>query len=102
MKKNRVESVIQVCAELKQDNLEKELNGVFEAMEFFDLQEGTIVTKNQTDRFEKDGKVVEIVPFYAFGTATDSNWFRLSVGTAKKEDISTIFELLERALQKLS
>jgi aspartate aminotransferase len=43
-----------------------------------------------------------IVPFYAFGTSTASNWFRLSVGTAKKEDISTIFELLESALKKLS
>ena len=42
-----------------------------------------------------------LVPFYAFGTATDSNWFRLSVGTAKKEDIATILELLEGALQKL-
>jgi len=43
-----------------------------------------------------------IVPFYAFGTSKDSNWFRLSVGTAKKEDINTIFELLESALKKLS
>lgn len=43
-----------------------------------------------------------IVPFYAFGADTDSNWFRLSVGTAKKEDIATIFELLETALQKLN
>ncbi len=43
-----------------------------------------------------------IVPFYAFGTSTDSNWFRLSVGTARKEDIETIFELLEAALLKLS
>lgn len=43
-----------------------------------------------------------LVPFYAFGTETDSNWFRLSVGTAKKEDIGTILELLEAALQKLN
>ncbi len=43
-----------------------------------------------------------IVPFYAFGTSTDSNWFRFSVGTAKKEEIATIFELLEKALKKLS
>ncbi|WP_250434918.1 pyridoxal phosphate-dependent aminotransferase [Hanstruepera flava] len=42
-----------------------------------------------------------IVPFYAFGTSTDSNWFRLSVGTAKKEDIETIFSLLENALKQL-
>lgn len=43
-----------------------------------------------------------IVPFYAFGASKTSNWFRLSVGTAKKEDISTVFELLENALSKLS
>lgn len=43
-----------------------------------------------------------IVPFYAFGASRISNWFRLSVGTAKKEDIATIFELLENALKKLS
>ncbi|MFD2822103.1 pyridoxal phosphate-dependent aminotransferase [Lacinutrix iliipiscaria] len=43
-----------------------------------------------------------IVPFYAFGTSTGSNWFRLSVGTAKKDDIATIFELLETALEKLN
>jgi len=48
----------------------------------------------------KEAKLA-LVPFYAFGTSIDSNWFRLSVGTARKEDISTIFELLEQALQKL-
>ena len=66
MKKNRVEKVIQVCEELKQDNLEIELNGLFEVMEFFELQEGTIITMNQTDRFEKDGKIVNVVPFCDF------------------------------------
>ncbi len=53
-----------------------------------------------TDYLLKEAKLA-IVPFYAFGASTESNWFRLSVGTAKKEDISTIFELLEKALQKL-
>ena len=43
-----------------------------------------------------------IVPFYAFGTSIESNWFRLSVGTSKKEDISTIFELLKQALNNVS
>ncbi|WP_452221753.1 pyridoxal phosphate-dependent aminotransferase [Lacinutrix salivirga] len=42
-----------------------------------------------------------IVPFYAFGTSQTTNWFRLSVGTAKTEDISTIFKLLHKALGKL-
>lgn len=43
-----------------------------------------------------------IVPFYAFGASRNSNWFRLSVGTSKKEDIATIFELLKQALTDLS
>lgn len=66
MIKNRAEKVVQVCAELKQDNLENELNGVFEAMEFFELKEGIIITMNQTDRFERNGKVVQVIPFYSF------------------------------------
>jgi len=43
-----------------------------------------------------------IVPFYAFGTSQTSNWFRLSVGTSKKEEIDTIFSLLRKALSTLS
>jgi predicted AAA+ superfamily ATPase len=65
-KRNRVEQAIQVCAELKQDNLENELNGLFEAMNFFDLPKGTVVTLNQTDRFERDGRVVQVIPFHEF------------------------------------
>lgn len=42
-----------------------------------------------------------LVPFYAFGTGSESNWFRVSVGTLRTEDISEIFELLEAALAKL-
>ncbi len=43
-----------------------------------------------------------IVPFYAFGASRDSSWFRLSVGTAKMEDIKVIIDRLEKALIKLS
>ncbi len=43
-----------------------------------------------------------VVPFYAFGASNTSNWFRLSVGTAKKEEIEDVFGLLEEALSKLS
>ncbi len=66
MNRNRVEQVIQVCEELKQDNLATELNGLYEAMDFFEMTEGTLVTMNQTDRFERNGKVITVVPFYEF------------------------------------
>ncbi len=64
--KDQVLEVVQVCSDLQQDNLEKELNGLYEAMDFFEFSRGTLVTMNQTDRFEKDGKVVDVVPFYAY------------------------------------
>lgn len=64
--KERAICAIQVCSSLQQDNLEKELNGLFEAMDFFEFSRGTLVSMNQTDRFERDGKVVEVVPFYNF------------------------------------
>lgn len=43
-----------------------------------------------------------IVPFYAFGTSTNSPWYRLSVGTAHTNQISELFVQLEKALAKLS
>ncbi|KIC96310.1 pyridoxal phosphate-dependent aminotransferase [Flavihumibacter solisilvae] len=43
-----------------------------------------------------------VVPFYAFGAAKNSPWYRLSVGTCKKEDIDGMLKLLKSALEKLS
>lgn len=42
-----------------------------------------------------------VVPFYAFGASKDSDWYRLSVGTCRKEEIPAMFEQLRNALQKL-
>ncbi len=42
-----------------------------------------------------------VVPFYAFGTCENSNWYRLSVGTCKKEEIHEMLSRLEEALTKL-
>lgn len=42
-----------------------------------------------------------IVPFYAFGAPKTSAWYRLSVGTCKKEDIGEMLMKLKEALEKL-
>jgi aspartate aminotransferase len=42
-----------------------------------------------------------VVPFYAFGASRNSPWYRLSVGTCKKEEIGEMFEKLRKALQPL-
>lgn len=41
-----------------------------------------------------------IVPFYAFGADRQSPWYRLSIGTCKKEEIDEMLGKLEAALQK--
>jgi len=43
-----------------------------------------------------------VVPFYAFGAPKTSAWYRLSVGTCKKEEINEMLQKLEVALEKLS
>jgi aspartate aminotransferase len=42
-----------------------------------------------------------LVPFYAFGAERSSAWYRLSVGTCKKEEIPEMIAKLREALSKL-
>ena len=59
--KEKVTQVVQACFELNSDNLQREMNGLKEAMDFFGLQEGIIVTLNQTDLFINDDKHIRVV-----------------------------------------
>jgi aspartate aminotransferase len=43
-----------------------------------------------------------VVPFYAFGAPKDSPWYRLSVGTCRKEDIDEMISKLRAALLNIS
>jgi aspartate aminotransferase len=42
-----------------------------------------------------------VVPFFAFGADRNSPWYRLSVGTCKKEEINEMLGKLKEALSKL-
>jgi aspartate aminotransferase len=42
-----------------------------------------------------------VVPFYAFGASRNSPWYRLSVGTCKKEEIDEMIDKLGEALKQL-
>jgi len=48
-----------------------------------------------------DKAKLAVVPFYAFGADKQSPWYRLSVGTCKKEEITAMLEGLEAALAAL-
>jgi aspartate aminotransferase len=65
--------------------------------------DGNILEKQSdvTDYLLSKAKLA-IVPFSAFGGDANSPWYRVSVGVVKVEDIETVMELLENALNKLS
>lgn len=58
-------------------------------------------TEDITAFILNDAKMA-IVPFAAFGASKDSTWYRLSVGTCKKEMIPAMLETLKAALSSLS
>ncbi|MGV3609693.1 MAG: pyridoxal phosphate-dependent aminotransferase [Fluviicola sp.] len=58
-------------------------------------------TTQDVTKYILDEAKVAIVPFYAFGSSDDSNWYRLSVGTCKLEDVDGVISNLKTALEKL-
>jgi aspartate aminotransferase len=67
-----------------------------------ETSKGTILenTKDITAFLLNEGGLA-IVPFSAFGASEDSEWFRLSVGTADKNEISEVFRKIKAALSTL-
>lgn len=66
-------------------------------------KDGTVLN-NQSDvtSFILNNAGLAIVPFYAFGAPKNSPWYRLSVGTCKKEEIDAMLGKLREALKQLS
>lgn len=60
----KITKTIQVCFDLNEDNKERELNGLIEALEKFDLKEGTILTYKQDDEFKINDKRVKVLPVW--------------------------------------
>lgn len=65
--------------------------------------EGNILEaqKEVTEYILNEAKLA-VVPFYAFGADKNSNWYRMSIGTCKKEEINEMLATLKAALEKLS
>jgi hypothetical protein len=66
MNNGQVMELVQVCYELTADNLQRELNGLLAAMQFFGQQKATIVTFTGVDHIVKEGFTIEVVPAYQF------------------------------------
>ena len=65
--------------------------------------DGKILEKqNDVTAYILNEAKIAIVPFYAFGAPKSSNWYRLSVGTCKIDEIDGMLEQLKNALSGLS
>lgn len=63
---NKVEELIQVCYDLNPDNSAREERGLIEAMNYFNKNEGLIITMNQSDEIIYKGKKISIVPAFQY------------------------------------
>ncbi|MBL7721397.1 MAG: aminotransferase class I/II-fold pyridoxal phosphate-dependent enzyme [Chitinophagaceae bacterium] len=60
-----------------------------------------LVTQGDVTAYLLNNAGLAVVPFYAFGAEKNSPWYRLSVGTCKKEEIDEMIGKLREALISL-
>jgi aspartate aminotransferase len=63
---------------------------------------GMVITKQeQVTEYILNKAKLALVPFGFFGADKESNWYRISVGCCKKEEINDVINHLRSALQEL-
>jgi len=62
--KDKIDMAVQVCLNLNDDNQDREIKGLLSALNFFNLKEGLILTENQEDQFELEGKKILVKPIW--------------------------------------
>ncbi len=68
IKNGQVTHLIQVTLELNSDNLQRELNGLRKAMDFFNFNTGIIITSNNRDVIIENNRTINVIPAYEFLT----------------------------------
>lgn len=69
----KVTSAIQVTAELSKDNKEREVNGLIEAMRYFNMKEGTILTLDQTEEIVLENRRIRVLPAWRWMLQCDAS-----------------------------
>ena len=64
VKNKTVNQAIQVCFDLDEENKEREISGLNEAMEKFNLKDGLILTNNQEDEIKSNNKIIKVMPVW--------------------------------------
>ncbi|MFH0758835.1 MAG: ATP-binding protein [Bacteroidota bacterium] len=66
MNKGKAMGCFQVCYRIDDLNMKRELEGLKSALGYFSMNEGVIVTQNQSDQFEDDGSIIKVIPAWKF------------------------------------
>lgn len=67
---NKAEQLIQVCYELNPENSAREIKGLTDAMSYFELESGLIITMNQHDKIKIQNKNISVIPAYSWLTGS--------------------------------
>jgi len=62
--RTKIKKAIQVTESLSQNNREREVKGIIEALNNFNLEKGLILTEDSYDTIKKDGKTIEVKPVW--------------------------------------
>jgi predicted AAA+ superfamily ATPase len=57
---------IQACYDMNIDNQDREIKGILAALEFFDVKEGYILTRNSKDEILKNSKRILVLPAWEY------------------------------------
>ncbi len=66
MQNGKVTELVQVCYELTPDNVKRELNGLIEAIQFFNCNNARILTFNNTDVLHQKEFNIPVIPAYQY------------------------------------
>jgi len=64
MSDKAINSAIQVCWELNHFNMDREINGLTEAMDYFSLKEGLLLTSDQEEIRVVNNRTILIKPVW--------------------------------------
>ncbi|MFZ4523698.1 MAG: ATP-binding protein [Bacteroidales bacterium] len=60
----RIQGLYQVCLQLDQNSMDREIAGLLEAMNYFELNNAILITQSQSDTFLIEGKTILVQPFH--------------------------------------
>ncbi|MCL2027091.1 MAG: ATP-binding protein [Bacteroidales bacterium] len=66
LQNGKIKTLLQVCWDLNEDNEEREIRGLTEAMHYFKQTKGYIITYNQRDTIHHENVVIEVIPAHEF------------------------------------